>query len=251
MDEDWFVEGFEFAENTASAYTQLRVRFGRNALNDFQPNVFYRDVPTTLQYPAQQPRIDSVEYPYCNDMVQAQRVSAWVTNEVYTGLTIRTVIDIRGLDLEPQQLVRISSEKYSFFSKLFQVKEIEEQQRGSVLTYRVLFREYAVSNYNDDGTIQEQDPAPNINVVDPGQINAVNDLIVVNANQGADTPNFTLQWTTPNSLIEEFDIFFSTLNLFSGAVRLRTVTNTAGVFTPGATVQEVITGLPGVTTVSG
>ena len=244
IDEDWFVSGFEFAENSASLFTQLRVDYGRNQNNQFQPGVLYRDVPTTLQHPSQQSRLDTISLPYCDNFVEASRVSAQYINEAFTGLTIRTTLDIRGIQLKPQQLVRVSSERYSFSQKLFQVKEIDELQEGTVLTYRVLLREYEPSNYTDDGTIQEEDPAPNIDFTEPSQITAVNDLSVVNVNQGADVPNFTLEWTVPTSLIDEFDIFFSTLNTFSSATRLRTVTNTTGPFASGTTVQEVITGLP-------
>ena len=57
IDEDWFVTGFEFAENSASLFTQLRVDYGRNQNNQFQPGVLYRDVPTTcLLYTSPSPR---------------------------------------------------------------------------------------------------------------------------------------------------------------------------------------------------
>ena len=114
--------------------------------------------------------------PYCDNFVEASRVSAQYINEAFTGLTIRTTLDIRGIQLKPQQLVRVTSDRYSFAQKLFQVKEIDELQEGSVLSYRVLLREYEPSNYTDDGTIQEEDPAPNIDFTEPSQIQAVTDL---------------------------------------------------------------------------
>ena len=245
IDEDWFVTGFEFAENSASLFTQLRVDYGRNQNNQFQPGVLYRDVPTTLQHPSQQSRLDTINLPYCDNFIEASRVSAQYINEAFTGLTIRTTLDIRGIQLKPQQLVRLSSERYSFFQKLFQVKEIDELQEGTVLTYRVLFREYEPSNYTDDGTIQEEDPAPNIDFTEPSQIAAVSGLTVINVNSSAETPNFTLRWTVPASLIDEFDVFFGTSDNFATAVRLRTVTMAGGPFTVSDIVAEVISGLPG------
>ena len=198
---------------------------------------------TTLQHPSQQSRLDTISLPYCDNFVEASRVSAQYINEAFTGLTIRTTLDIRGIQLKPQQLVRVSSERYSFSQKLFQVKEIDELQEGTVLTYRVLLREYEPSNYTDDGTIQEEDPAPNIDFMEPSQIAAVSTLSVIEVNASAAIPNFTLQWQVPVSLIDEFDVFFSTSTNFSTASRLRTVTSPGGPFSSGSVVQEIITGL--------
>ena len=79
----------------------------------------------------------------------------------------------------------------------------------------------------------------------PSQITAVSDLTVINVNSSAETPNFTLRWTVPASLIDEFDVFFGTSDNFATAVRLRTVTMAGGPFTVGEIVAEVISGLPG------
>ena len=244
IDEGWFVDGFEFAENSASLFTQLRVDYGRNQNNQFQPGVLYRDVPTTLQHPSQQSRLDTINLPYCDNFVEASRVSAQYINEAFTGLTIRTTLDIRGIQLKPQQLVRVSSERYSFSQKLFQVKEIDELQEGTVLTYRVLLREYEPSNYTDDGTIQEEDPAPNIDFTEPSVIPNVDDLTLFSRQETSAVPNFTLQWSVPDGFIEEFDVFFSTNVNFTNAVRLRTRVATGGSFTPGDVILEEISGVP-------
>ena len=107
IDEDWFVSGFEFAENSASLFTELRVDYGRNQNNQFQPGVLYRSVPPTLQHPSQQARLDTISLPYCDNFVEASRVSAQYINEAFTGLTIRTTLDIRGIQLKPQQLLSL------------------------------------------------------------------------------------------------------------------------------------------------
>ena len=244
IDDTWFIGGVEFGETAANLFTQLEIEHRSNVDNHYRENTFYLDVPTTLQKPAQQPRLDNISFPYCDDQVQARRVGAWIINEAFTSLIIRATLDIRGIQLEPQQVVRITSEKYNFTNKQFQVREIDEIQRGSELTYRVTFREYEPTNYPDDGTIQEQDPAPNLDFVEPGIIPAVSNLAVANPMEGAEVPNFDLTWTIPTgALIDEFDIFIGTSSTFTDSMLLRRVIPAGRNFIPGTGFTENITGV--------
>ena len=245
VDETWFTSGIEWSDTSGALFTDLKINYGRNEDNMYQPNEIYQTTPTGIRKPNQEYKLDTVDLPYCNDSIQVQRAAAIYINESVAPLTIRIGMDVRAMQLEPQQLIEVTSDKYGFASKLFQVKEIDEEElNNGSLRYRVLLREYAAANYQDS-VIQQVDPAPNSSFADPSVIGAVVDLNTINVFPDLDVPNFQVAWTVPaNSLIDRYDIYVSDISTdFSFAERLATVVPIGGAasFSPGSGVTYTIT----------
>ena len=150
-------------------------------------------------------------FKFVDNNVMATRLANVIVRKSRETLVVSFTTDSSALANQVGDVVRVTNDSYGFNQKLFRINSISETEVGSdgVTGYFITAQEYNSAVYSE-APITEFAAAPNTNIPNAGDIDPVSDLALVSEQSDATEPFARISFTTPNSLVTEFDIFTGT-----------------------------------------